>query len=374
MAQRTSIANPWGRWDAAGRRFGGRPAFDKVTQLARGVAKRGILHIAKALGVFALLRKLTGRGVRILCYHGVWLGRDNFGGDSMFMAAETFEARLDRIASLGYRVIPLDLAIRGLKGGAKLPPASLVITIDDGWYSTYTAMLPALHRHAMPATLYCDTAHLLSDEPVAHLMAQYFLVLAQAGGTKVLQSDLDIAIDRKRSMVDRLAATRAIADALGIDIEPYLDAKVFHYMSAQQLAGVAATGLDVQLHTHNHTLHDLSPTKIRREIEYNRAALSAILARPPEAFNHFCYPSGVASAEAAVALGDMELHSSTTTEQGIAWSESSLHLLPRILDGENVSMIEFESELSGFAEVMRAMRRRLQRAARRLGLRRYASL
>jgi peptidoglycan/xylan/chitin deacetylase (PgdA/CDA1 family) len=334
--------------------------------------KQDILVKAKSAGLFGVARRRSAPAIRILCYHGLWLTEDGFGGDSMFMRAKTFRRRLEIIRREGYPVIPLADAVQALRGtGPALPPAAVVITIDDGWWSTYTDMLPHLTAHGMPATLYCDTAQLQGKTPIAHVMARYLEQVPQPAGAKqrdaaTIAEARHNARDLKRPMTERLQATRQLARALGIDLQPYLDGRAFDYMTPDELAAAAREGLDVQLHTHRHTLGDMSAPLIATEIADNRRALSDILNRPPAAFTEFCYPSGVATPAAAETLAGLGLGSSTTTRQGLAWPGMPMHLLPRLLDGENLSEIEFEAELSGFGDWLRAGRHTVERVLGRV--------
>jgi peptidoglycan/xylan/chitin deacetylase (PgdA/CDA1 family) len=317
--------------------------------------KCALLALAKRMGLFAIVWWLTRGGVRILCYHGVWLGQDDFVGDSMFMSKSTFRRRLNTLRALNCNVISLDSAVSAFEGNAQLPPAPVVITIDDGWYSAYAEMLPALREYGMPATLYCDTANLLSGKPIAHMMAAY---VSRLNKTQNYSADINAcykkATDRGISMDERLAATETFASKLGFDLRPLREARVFDYMTQTELRDAADSGLDVQLHTHNHSLHDHSPDRVRQEIEDNAAALATVLARPKTAFTHFCYPSGIVSTQAAAALSSLGLRSSTTARRALAWPSSPIQLLPRILDGESTTDIEFEAELSGFLELVRS--------------------
>jgi peptidoglycan/xylan/chitin deacetylase (PgdA/CDA1 family) len=334
--------------------------------------KSEILAKAKAAGLFGLARKRSAKGVRILCYHGLWLGNDRFAGDSMFMQEATFVRRLEIIRREGYPVVPLHDAIEALAGrGPQLPPAAVVVTIDDGWWSTRKGMLPALQSQGMPATLYCDTAQLMGEKPIGHVMTRYLDLIAAAAlppdrarltdvtnmtAARAKGRDLDAPMDA------RIAGARALASALGIDPEPYFASRAFSYMTPDELAGAVSQGLDVQLHTHRHTLGDMSQPVIEDEIRANRAALSGILNKPAAAFNHFCYPSGVATPAAARILAGIQgLQSSTTTVQGIAWPGMPMHLLPRLLDGENMTEIEFEAELCGLGDWLRRGKHAAQR-------------
>jgi hypothetical protein len=62
-------------------------------------------------------------------------------------------------------------------------------------------------------------------------------------------------------------------------------------------------------------------------------------------------------------LADARVESATTCEQAMAWPGGDMQ---RLLEGEQVSDIEFEAELSGFADLFRAAARRLRIAANRL--------
>ena len=59
-----------------------------------------VFRLAKALGLFALSRWLTRRGLRILCYHGIWLGEGHYG-NFLFMSPEVFAGRMAFLTPAG---------------------------------------------------------------------------------------------------------------------------------------------------------------------------------------------------------------------------------------------------------------------------------
>lgn len=323
--------------------------------------KLSVLHTARLLGMFGLARFLTARGVRILCYHGVWLGNDGHAGDTMFMSRAAFEGRLALISQLNYPVVSLGRCVDALRGTGEVPAAPVVITIDDGWFSIYDAMVPALRHHGMAATLYCDTAHVLGGKPIAHMMARHIWRLAgPAPEGSSAQLAYVRAIDPERTVDARTEATGELASLLGANIADYTDTRAFDYMTPDELRQTLKSGVDIQLHTHNHTLHDMSGTAIREEIETNRRALAQVLDKKPEDFQHFCYPSGVTSTAAARALEELGIASSTTARTGLTYPGEPMQLLPRFLDGGHLTLIEFEAELSGFMTLVRNLRERVR--------------
>ena len=110
--------------------------------------KRRILLFAKYSGLFALARVLTSRKTRVLAYHGIWLGEGHFG-NYLYMSAEKFAARMALLEKWGYPVVPF----AGKSSKNSLDRCPTAITIDDGWYSIWSAMLPVLERHNYPATV-----------------------------------------------------------------------------------------------------------------------------------------------------------------------------------------------------------------------------
>lgn len=326
-------------------------------------SKLKFLEAAKRSGLFEVARRHSTKGVRILNYHGIWTSPYAFAGDSMFFNNSTFQRRLELIRAWGYPVVPLNHAIDGLSGKKSLPPNALVITIDDGWYSTCQHMLPALQSHGMPVTIYCDTAHLCTSGLIPHVAAMYFLKLAdlqsdQSYRRSALELPLaSVATDRSRSYAERLDATEKLAKLLNIDFDRTINDRTFHYMTPTELIEAAKNSdLSIELHTHNHTMRDWSSSAIEQEIALNRSTLAEILKRPTASFQHFCYPSGEYTSDAAEIVKTLKIKSATTTKQGIAVPGASLFTLPRICDNEMLTELEFEAELSGFADWMRVSR------------------
>jgi peptidoglycan/xylan/chitin deacetylase (PgdA/CDA1 family) len=321
--------------------------------------KLGILWGLKVCGGFYVARRYNRGRVRILCYHGVWIADDEFGGDQMFIRPQTFESRLRLLNALKFRVISLDDAAEGLRGRKPLPHDAVVITIDDGWFGTFAYMVPALRQRGMPATLYCDSANLLSGTPVLHVMARYLANIhgAERSSDPAVSRLVGLATDPGASNDVKQHALDALAESVGIDLEAYVQTRAFSYMSAAELKQAAAEGLSIELHTHNHSLHDFEPEKIAEEIETNRSVLGQILGRDPRSFTHFCYPSGATAAGAQKALERLGIRTATTLVAGLAAPADDPLLLPRLIDGDQRTALEFEAELCGVSALLRRLRR-----------------
>ena len=348
----------------------------QTNEAIKSKARRAVLRVAKAAGVFALSRWLTRKGLRILCYHGIWLDEGHYS-NFLFMSAAKFKRRIELINKWCIPVIGLDEAVRALHAGT-LPPRATVITIDDGWFGTFRVMVPELVAHGLPATIYLTSFYAEKQLPVFGVALDYVLSRAQfdyldldglgenLSGRYPLGSaeERECVADRLEEHARKLDSTEAfclleqVAAQLGIDFQPLVQRRIFHLMSLQEIMQSAQQGIDIQLHTHHHRFPLGDSALLRQEIEENRTVLAPLTGRP---LNHFCYPSGVWSEAAFPALRSMGIQSAVTTEQGINFSPETTLKLRRISDGEYVDEIEFEAELSGFAEIVRQVRHAFRR-------------
>lgn len=87
--------------------------------------------------------------VPILSYH-------RFGSPKrrLSVTRADFEAQMEYLDRNGYRVISLAQFGAFLEGREALPPKSVVITIDDGYKSTYEIAYPVLRKYGFPATVF----------------------------------------------------------------------------------------------------------------------------------------------------------------------------------------------------------------------------
>lgn len=93
----------------------------------------------------------TEKKIPILCYHRF---ADKVS-DSMTIKTSAFAEQLTWLKTNGYTVIPLESAIKYLKGEAKMiPDKSVVITVDDGHKSIYFDMAPLVKQYRIPVTLF----------------------------------------------------------------------------------------------------------------------------------------------------------------------------------------------------------------------------
>ena len=338
-------------------------------------AKLLFLSFARSLGLFWLFRRLTSRRLRIICYHGGCIGDEKYFNPKLFTSADLLKSRLNWLLSHGFQPVSLNDAVDRLASNVPMPKLPVVITLDDGWYSSARDLLPVLARKGFPATLYLATAAFESGTPILDVTIGY--ALWKAGPKKVcilglddhLDGEYDLAVaDVRRALLvaalqwvkrsgahapDRRRALERFAGAIGLEANALaLDSRRFSYMNAAELRLASQRGCSIELHGHVHSYPAGRPDEFRRDIEMCRDSIRRLGLPEP---THYCYPMGDFDAHAPALLSGLGVRSATVCNRGLVSvrRSSSTFFLPRLLDGESVSKLEFEAELSGFTQLLR---------------------
>jgi peptidoglycan/xylan/chitin deacetylase (PgdA/CDA1 family) len=332
-----------------------------------------LLFVCRSIGLFRLAQWLTRDKLKILCYHGFALADEAKFRPKMFIEAKLFEQRLATIQRYRLRVLPLDEAVEKLYSRS-LPKHAVAITIDDGLHSVRELAVPRLQHYGFAATVYVTTYYVEHPNPVFRLAVQYMfwktrkreLVLNNVFWSADKTVDLSDPALKDRTAWDCInygerqcseEARVAMCETLGHLLEvPYAEivrSRILHLMTPDELRSLAAANVSIELHTHRHTFPSDDPSRAQREIVDNRAAFKRWLDVDAR---HFCYPSGVYEERQWEWLNALAVKSSTTCDPGLNSPETPRHGLRRFLDGQNIHQLEFEAALTGFADLLRALR------------------
>ena len=334
-----------------------------------GLQKAALLGL-KYTGCFWLARRLTGNGLRILCYHGISVADEHEFRGRLFMRLETFKARMEQLRNLGHPVISLDEAVDGLKGGG-FPRGAVVVTFDDGWKPACTEALPWLAEQGWPVTLYVTSYHAARQTQVANVAIQYLFWATRFNRLELaeLPERYDLTVQQTRVAAQeaalaycaalpgaeaRQAFVLKLGTALGVDMTSMRDLGAFMLASQEELKALVDFGVDLQLHTHRHTVTENGRSVLKREIADNREFLDRLTEAQ---LRHFCYPSGVYDRDMWPELSSLGVVSATTCESGFNYRDTPPLALRRILDEETLSPLEFEAELSGILESAKWVKR-----------------
>lgn len=330
--------------------------------------KQIILYVLKYSGVFWLIKKRSRRALRILCYHGISLDDEHEFRHKLFMDEKLFTHRMERLVRLGYPLLSLEDAVRGLASGT-LPGNAVVVTFDDGWTGTFTKAVPILQKLNIPMTVYVTTYYADRKIPVLNMLVQYifwksshdridFAKLGLAGIYDLGGEACDYFmnhLEQNFPVQDRLGLCRDLAVCLEVDLEAILERGIMLLASEDMIRENAGLdGIDIELHTHRHVFPVTSFEACQTEIEENRKLLESWTGQNT---GHFCYPSGYYEDHQINWLKKMAVRSATTVKSGLNYPGSDLYQLDRFLDGQDVSDIEFEAELAGVTDLFRRIRR-----------------
>ncbi|HTE96943.1 MAG TPA: polysaccharide deacetylase family protein [Bradyrhizobium sp.] len=332
--------------------------------MLRGI-KQATLTGLKQLGAFNLCLGSAWRRQRllILCYHGISLDDEHQWNPGLYMQGADFEARLELLAKGGFVVLALDEAIERLYKH-DLPPASVVITVDDGHYDFYEQAYPRLKKYGYPVTVYLSSFYTTYNRPIFDGFCSYLLWKARHS---VMPAREEIGLDRPfdlRNEAGRSGAWRALkqftlrerlkahekdqvlqslAEHLRMSYGDLLARRILHNLNPSEVSLLAKDGVRFELHTHRHRT-PLDRDLFDREIRDNRACIVEMTGVNP---THFCYPSGVHEPEFLPWLAESGVVSATTCDRGLNSSRANPLVLSRILDHSGLRPIELEGWLTG---------------------------
>lgn len=341
-----------------------------MTRRVLNAAKSLTLLGARTFGFYSALKRSNWRTERLLIlgYHGISQGDEHHWRPGLYMSAEMFAARMEAISRMGCVVLPLDEAItRSSK--KNLPPLSVVITFDDGYYNFFSRAHPILKRFGYPVTVYQTTFYSSYNRPIFDLVSSYLLwkgagkiidaapITGRAGSFDLRTEQgihstyreilrfahwADLSAQKKQRLGEILA------DSLGADYQEILDRRLFHLMAKDELSQLVREGVDIQLHTHRHRVPE-SKDLFMKELTDNQRFFKEIGQTKP---SHFAYPSGVYREECFPWLSEFGILSAATCDPGLVSSQSNLLCLPRFIDTSYVSSLEFQAWLCGLREFL----------------------
>jgi len=339
-------------------------------------AKIAGLALLRGTGVFNLVANSHWRKQRllILCYHGTSLDDEHLWRPYLYIHPEKLQQRLESLKKGGFSVLPLGEGLQRLRNDS-LPPRSVAITFDDGTYDFFRNAYPLLKQYCFPATVYQTTYYTTLELPVFNLICSYMLwkrrdaVIAD-GRSAGLPGPLDPRNDESRFRIvrrlieqsadksgrqkDEIAAQ--LARLLHINYSDLKEKRILQLMNGGELREIARNGIDLQLHTHRHRTPE-DELLFRKEIQDNRSVVQQFASSEPV---HFCYPSGVYSAAFLPWLRKENVVSATTCDTGLARRDSESLLLPRYVDHQRRTQIEFESWSYGIGDLLVMRRKAVQ--------------
>ena len=244
--------------------------------------KQATLRSLKTTGVSTLVHNSRWRRQRllILAYHGIALSDEHLWNGSQFMAADLFRSRLQLLKKSGCSVLPLGEAVTRLYAD-DLPDRAVAITFDDGTSDFYRKAVPIIKEFEVPVTLYLTTFYTHYNRPVFDLMCSYLLwkgrhetlelkkitgresqidLRTEAAREAACRQILVFAREQKLTAEGKEALAAGLAKQINVDYQALLDQRTIHNLTVDEVRQVAASGIDIQLHTHRHrTPLDRSP-------------------------------------------------------------------------------------------------------------------
>ena len=347
--------------------------------------KLATLRLLKAAGISKLVGDSNWRRNRllILCYHGVSLEDEHLWRPALYMEAAKLQEHLEILREQECSILPLAEGLERLRAGT-LPRRSVAITFDDGTYDFYRQAFPLLIQYGYPATVYLTTYYTLCALPVFSLICSYMLwkrrgKVIESGAEIGLAGELDLTSEaRRHRLVMRLVETAQreqmtglqqddlasrLARFLSLDYAAIKSGRILQLMNAREVQEITRAGIDIQLHTHRHrTPEEEEP--FLREIRENRKCIQEMISKDP---THFCYPGGVYRSDFLSWLAKEAIASATTCDVGLATQRSNSFLLPRFMDNQRRTRIDFESWLTGVADILAIRRAASQRYIPRAG-------
>lgn len=260
-----------------------------------GMPARVVALAARALGACSHLA--AGPRLSILIFHRVLSRPDPL------VPGEIDVARFYRLMTLvrtGFRVLPLEEAVRRLAHG-DLPPRALAITFDDGYADNHDFAAPILQQLCLPASIFVASGFLdcgrMWNDSIVECIRRTERSGVDLGFLGLPPQSLGSTSDR-RDAIDRILRavkhfhpeerTRLVAELHRVCGRPELPDDLM--LTRHQVRSLARMGMTIGAHTVNHPiLQSIGMAEAEREIAEGRVELERLIG---SSVTLFAYPNG----------------------------------------------------------------------------------
>lgn len=118
--------------------------------MKRRIKIAAVVAIAGAVVASAVFLK-TEYVIPVIMYHSI---DRNDKITKLSVSPESFERQMAFLRAHRYNVVGLDAIVRYLEKKEPLPPKTIAVTFDDGYYNNYEHAFPVLKKYRIPATIF----------------------------------------------------------------------------------------------------------------------------------------------------------------------------------------------------------------------------
>jgi peptidoglycan/xylan/chitin deacetylase (PgdA/CDA1 family) len=321
------------------------------------------------------LRRAADAGPVVLTYHGVLPAGYKIvdpGLDGNLLSADSFRRQMRFIRKQHNVISPTEFLL-WCQGGHELPPRSVLLTCDDGLWSSLSDMLPILQGFDLEC-LFFVTGASLSPTPTMLWYEELYLMFMAAPEhftlelleigvraevsqqekrpswwnlvTKLSQYDLN----RRRTLLARIRMQLGFSEQWDAEYrdDPVLSRR-FLMLSLTELHQLREAGMSIGAHTLSHPMLSQSSQDVAwREISECKQNLELALEQEMWAL---AYPFGNSS---SVTSRELEMakragfKAAFLNAGGAFGRQTPKFALPRIHITADMSLAEFEAHISGF--------------------------
>jgi peptidoglycan/xylan/chitin deacetylase (PgdA/CDA1 family) len=279
--------------------------------------------------------QLLSRGkLSILIYHQVLAEFDPMRPTEP--TAKMFDWQMALLARY-FTALSLNEALERLAAGT-LPANAVCVTFDDGYLNNLTVAQPILAKYRIPATVYVATAFRQGDnmwnDRIQDLCADQSRQQLKTAEGGVALGDWPSRIAAAQQLLKQLKYLPVAERLQAVDALYQLNQAIDYparMMNDTQLQQLAALGVTIGAHTHNHPILKSLDTEAQQiEIAQNKNLLEQILQQPVE---HFAYPNGVEGRDfddvAVQLVAAAGFKSAVMTNWGYSTTDTPPHRLKR---------------------------------------------
>jgi len=219
----------------------------------------------------------------ILMYHHV--DPDEPASNRYNVTPEVFAAQMQALDEWGYTTITASQLVEAISNGAPLPPRPIVITFDDGHYSTYKYALPIMQEHGFVGVTYIVANRLKSYGFTGPTQLNEMIAAGWEVGSHSY-THADLTVDRNRAFTEIFSSRITLNESLTEEVltfaYPYGVIDPYIISRTSKWGYTAAMGLGTG-YTHSpNTLYYLERIEVQNGYDLDQFASLLPWSAPPE--------------------------------------------------------------------------------------------